>query len=108
MSDKYSQRQTYNKLVRDKILEILESKGKPYKSHIADTAEYRTKLREKLTEELAEFDTDNNAEELADILEVVYALADELGSSREELEKLRQQKATERGGFSKRIILEES
>jgi predicted house-cleaning noncanonical NTP pyrophosphatase (MazG superfamily) len=98
----------YDKLVRDKIPEIIERKGEKALFHIADEAEYRSQLERKLKEETAEFLKDKNAEELADILEVVYALAATLNVSLEELERLRLKKAQERGDFKKRIILEET
>ncbi len=93
------------KLVRDKIPDIIRSKGEEPVTRIADELEYDQKLREKLVEEVEEFLRDNNTAELADILEVVYALAGRLGTSREEVEQLRKQKAEERGGFEEGIIL---
>lgn len=99
---------SYNKLVRDKIPEIIAAKGQSYKIHTATPEEYRVKLIEKLGEEVAEFTKEPSVEELADIMEVVQALAFLLESTPAEVEKLRAQKAEERGGFKKRIILEES
>lgn len=64
-------------------------------------------LDAKLDEELAEYHQDQNLEELADLLEVVYATAVARGYSVEELESLRKKKAAERGGFSKKILLKE-
>jgi len=98
----------YDKLVRDKIPEIIGAKGQTYKIHTASDEEYRTKLIEKLGEEVAEFTKEPNTEELADILEVIHALAYLLESTPQEIEKIRQTKTDERGGFSKKIILEES
>jgi predicted house-cleaning noncanonical NTP pyrophosphatase (MazG superfamily) len=61
--------------------------------------------REKLTEEVAEFlASDNDPEELADILEVLFALAEQVGTDAQQLEKLRAAKAEERGGFADRVI----
>lgn len=99
---------TYNKLVRDKIPEIIESQGKTCKTRVLTPEEYRQKLHEKLDEELAEFHRDKNAEELADLMEVILAAAAELGCSAEELERIRKEKAAKRGGFEGRILLEES
>ena len=98
----------YNKLVRDKIPEIISLKGGSSISHIATDEEYGKKLKEKLSEEIAEFLKDGNPEELADILEVVYALGDTLGVTREELEIIRAKKEDERGAFRKKIVLDES
>lgn len=94
-----------NKLVRDKIPDIIRNKGgQPITKDLTDT-EYEPALLQKLQEEVAEFVADKNVEELADILEVVYALAETLHVSAEALEDLRQKKATERGAFKNRILL---
>ena len=71
---------------------------------ILDDAEYRDCLSRKLDEEVQEFHKENNLEELADILEVVYSLA-EINGGREELERIYVKKHEARGGFSKRIFL---
>ena len=97
----------YQKLVRDHIPGIIEASGKIPIISPADEKEYRVKLREKLSEEVAEFLESGKSEELADILEVVYALAQQQGLSVSALEQVRAQKAAERGGFSQRIILKE-
>lgn len=95
----------YNKLVRDKILEIIEADGKTHKSRILDEKEYLEHLVKKLEEELHEFKQDLSIHELADLQEVILALAGVI-AGREELEKVRVQKAEERGAFEKRIFLE--
>ena len=98
----------HNKLVRDKIPQICRDNGDEPTTRILDESEYKKELDKKLQEEVAEYNQDDNLEELADILEVVYAIADQKGSSREELEKLRAKKATERGGFKDRVFLVET
>ncbi len=98
----------FNKLVRDRIPEIIRSKGKTPIIHIASDEEYEKKLRAKLQEEVDEFLQDPDKEELADILEVIYALCDLYGVSRDKLEEFRAKKARERGGFKKKVILEET
>jgi predicted house-cleaning noncanonical NTP pyrophosphatase (MazG superfamily) len=93
------------KLVRDKIPQIIRSEGLEPLICTASAGEYGTRLRDKLREEVEEFlASDNDPEELADILEVLYALAEQTGTDRQQLEELRAAKAEERGGFSDRII----
>jgi predicted house-cleaning noncanonical NTP pyrophosphatase (MazG superfamily) len=93
------------KLVRDKIPQIIRSNGQEPIVYVASAAEYAARLREKLTEEVAEFlASDNDPEELADILEVLFALAEQVGTDAQHLEKLRAAKAEERGGFADRVI----
>ncbi|MEK7110725.1 MAG: nucleoside triphosphate pyrophosphohydrolase [Patescibacteria group bacterium] len=98
----------YDKLVRDKIPEVIRARGGQPVTHIADSEEYIQKLREKLEEEVAEFIRNNDSEELADIIEIVYAMGKERGLSPEDLESMRKREAEERGDFKERIILEES
>jgi predicted house-cleaning noncanonical NTP pyrophosphatase (MazG superfamily) len=93
----------HNKLVRDNIPDIITAAGKQPIVHQADTAEYRELLLEKLDEELKEYRESGKDEELADLLEVIYALVEDA----EALELLRKNKRDERGGFDRRIVLEE-
>lgn len=94
----------YNKLVRDKIPEMIRDQGEIPHIRILGDEEYLCRLEAKLDEEVGEFHRDRNPEELADILEVVYALADSIGS-REELAEIYAKKHAARGGFEKRIFL---
>jgi len=95
----------HGKLVRDKIPQIIRSKGQEPVICTADTEEYCVRLRDKLQEEVEEYlASDNDREELADILEVLYALAEQAGTDHQQLEKLRAAKAETRGGFADRII----
>jgi len=98
----------YDKLVRDNIPEIIRAKGVEPKLHIADDAEYWTKLKAKLAEEVAEFAESESAEELADIWEVIEAIMEYKGYTPAGVGAAKVKKAAERGGFKKRIILEES
>ena len=95
----------YNKLVRDKIPEVIQASGKTCETEILSEAEYLKMLDAKLDEELAEYHKDQNIEELADLLEVIYAAAKARGYTVAQLEHVRQKKAEERGGFEKRILL---
>ncbi len=98
----------YNKLVRDKIPKIIKEKGIVPFTHIADDEEYWQKLKEKLKEEVNEFLENSNEDELADILEVVYAIRDFKKIDKEKLETVRKKKAEKRGGFKDKIILDET
>ena len=95
----------YNKLVRDKIPAIIEASGEKANIRILETEEYRYELERKLDEEVSEFHRDQNLEELADILEVVYGLASGLGHSQDDLLEVYRRKHEARGGFEDRIYL---
>jgi len=96
----------YNKLVRDKIPEIIRSDNEKPITHIADDKEYWEKLKEKLTEETKEFFKDSNEEEFADILEVLHAISDFKQFNKKEVNQIRKIKAEKRGKFKEKIILE--
>lgn len=95
----------YNKLVRDNIPAIIEAQGETPVTRVLDGEEYLLQLEKKLDEEVAEFHGSGDPEELADILEVVYALGEAKGLSKEELLSLYQAKHDARGGFAQRIFL---
>ncbi len=96
----------YDKLVRDNIPDMMEAQGKKAITHVADDQEYERRLREKLKEEATEFYVSGREEELADILEVFYAILKFKGTTIEKVEHARKKKAEERGTFSKRLILD--
>ena len=96
----------HNKLVRDRIPEIIEGSGKTCVTRILPLEEYLAALDAKLTEELAEYQADKSMEELADLLEVMMAVAEARGHSFAEGEAIRRAKAEKRGGFRERIFLE--
>ena len=83
----------YDKLVRDKIPEIIEKSGKQCEIEILSDEKHLEMIDKKLDEELA------------DLLEVIYAATKARGYSIEELEKVRAEKAEKRGGFDKKILL---
>ncbi|WP_163536365.1 nucleoside triphosphate pyrophosphohydrolase [Gracilibacillus sp. YIM 98692] len=101
----------YNKLVRDLVPQIIEKSGKNYETKILDDEDYITALGAKLGEEVEEYFAAENdqdrLEELADVLEVIHTLAYKDGTTMEEVEKIRQQKAEKRGGFKDKIFLVE-
>lgn len=96
-------KESYHKLVRDKIPAHLDAKGISYEQSIATPEEYKKRLLEKLAEEVKEFLEKGNAEELADVMEVVVALKKlpEFAN----VEEIRKKKLAEKGGFDQRIIL---
>ena len=96
---------TYNKLVRDNIPTIIEATGAACTTETLSDADYLRMLDAKLDEELAEYHRDQNIEELADLLEVIYACANARGYAKDELESIRAEKAAKRGGFEKKILL---
>lgn len=96
-----------NKLVRDRIPEIIEASGKTCVTEILSDADYLKMIDAKLDEELAEYHRDQNIEELADLIEVIYAAAKARGYTLEQLEQMRSEKAVKRGGFEKRLLLKE-
>jgi predicted house-cleaning noncanonical NTP pyrophosphatase (MazG superfamily) len=98
----------YDKLVRDKIPEIIRHKGTEPVIHVANEEEYWLKLKEKLSEEIKEFNEAESPEEMADILEVIGAIMEFKGFKREDIEAIKDKKTEERGGFKGRIILDES
>ena len=97
----------YNKLVRDRIPDIIEESGKACVTEILSDEEYLRMVDAKLDEELAEYHKDQNIEELADLMEVIYAAAVARGYTIEQLEKARAKKAEKRGAFQKKILLVE-
>lgn len=96
---------TYNKLVRDKIPEIIKADGRECDTAIVAGDEKYKLLETKLQEEVNEFLEDKNLEELADVMEVLFGLAESLGYSEEELLEARDKKRKERGGFKEGIVL---
>lgn len=97
----------YNKLVRDRIPEIIEASGSACVTEILSDEDYLRMIDAKLDEELAEYHKDQNIEELADLMEVIYAAAIARGYTLEQLEQVRAEKAVRRGGFAKKILLKE-
>ncbi|WP_028612297.1 nucleoside triphosphate pyrophosphohydrolase [Paenibacillus harenae] len=100
---------TYYKLIRDRIPEIISKQGLSMSTRILESDEYLSELRTKLQEETNEFleakPGSEAVEELADMLEVIYALAEASGVTVQELEQIRAKKADKRGGFKERIYL---
>ena len=98
----------YNKLVRDKVPEIMRAKGIPSTTHTASADEYWAKLKEKLKEEVQEFLLADSEEEFADIMEVVEAMLESGKLGKVDVMRKKDLKKKERGSFSKRVILDET
>ena len=97
----------YNKLVRDKIPEIIVAdNGKTCVTRIMEDDEYLESLNTKMQEELKEYLESGEVEELADLEEVLRAILDIKNVSYEEFEKIRNAKVDKRGAFKKKIFLE--
>lgn len=95
----------YNKLVRDKIPAIIRADGKGCEVKIVEGNDKYELLEKKLMEEVGEFLEDKNLEELADVMEVLFGLAESLGYSEGDLVRKRTKKFDERGGFKEGIVL---
>ena len=100
-------RDKYNKLVRDKIPEIITTQGDVPVIKVLDDTEYFQALNMKLQEEVEEYLSEFSSDEIADILEVLRAIIEYKGLSYNEVEQIRKKKYDERGGFSKKINLVE-
>ncbi|WP_456276498.1 pyrophosphohydrolase domain-containing protein [Bacillus sp. AK128] len=99
----------YNKLVRDLIPEVIEKTGKSFTTKILNDEEYIIELNKKAEEELGEYlnatDQKEVVEELADLLEVMHAMAQYHGTTIAEIERIREQKEMDRGGFKDKVLL---
>lgn len=98
---------TYNKLVRDKIPEIIAASGsEPTTRTLTDDAEFLAALDSKLLEEVQEYLAEPSAEELADILEVLEAIVAMRRIPQPELRRAKNAKALKNGTFHERVFLE--
>ena len=100
-------RYTYNKLVRDKIPENIESEpGRKCKYRVLDDTEYLKELNRKVLEEANEFIEENSIEELGDLMEVINAIMQLKGYNIEEVKKIMKVKKEKKGAFNNKIFLE--
>jgi predicted house-cleaning noncanonical NTP pyrophosphatase (MazG superfamily) len=97
--------ETYNKLVRDKIPEIIAKDNKTCITRILSKEEFLQALNAKLAEELQEYEESLDLSELADLQEVLNAIVEAQGLTKEEFEALRLKKRKSNGGFEKKIFL---
>lgn len=91
------------KLVRDKIPEISKNAGENPIIEILSDEDYLVELDKKLNEEVVEYQADKSIEEMADVLEVLFAICEARGYSVEELMQVREAKREKRGGFKDKI-----
>lgn len=100
-------RYTYNKLVRDKIPENIDSEiGRKCKYRILDDEEYLKELNRKVLEEANEFIEENSIEELGDLIEVISAIMKLKGYNIEKVNKVMKDKEEKKGAFNNKIFLE--
>lgn len=100
-------RYTYNKLIRDKNVKLMEDKGCKVTYEILDEKRYGQELDKKLKEEVGEYLEDYSIEEMADVMEVIYAILKYRGITMEEVDKVRLDKQKRKGGFERRVYLKE-
>ena len=98
---------TYNKLIRDNNVKIMEDKGCKVKYEILDDKRYGEELDKKLKEEVEEYLADYSVEEMADVMEVIYAILEYRGTSMEEVEQVRIKKRNRKGAFKNKIFLKD-
>lgn len=98
----------YDKLVRDRIPEIIENSGNHCEVEVVNDEVALEYLYKKLQEEVDELVEDKNLEEIADVVEVLFAIGGKYGYSDEDILKGRAEKKTRSGGFEKNIILKKT
>jgi predicted house-cleaning noncanonical NTP pyrophosphatase (MazG superfamily) len=95
----------YNKVIRDKIPEIIADSGKKYNLKQLDDTSFLAELEKKLIEEVNEYAESKDVEELADMLEVIYRVSELRGVNSDELDEIRKDKAEKRGKFANNLFL---
>jgi len=98
----------YNKVVRDKIPEIIAESGKKSNIKQLDDTSFLAELEKKLIEEVNEYSESKDVEELADLLEVIYRISELRGVNSDELDKIRRDKVEKRGKFASNLFLIDS
>ena len=96
---------TYNKLIRDKNVEIMEKLGHKVEYEILNDERYNEELDKKLKEEVNEYLADYSVEEMADVMEVIYAMLEYRGMKMEDVEKVRIEKRNRKGAFKNKVFL---
>ena len=99
-------RYVYNKLVRDKIPENINSiEGRKANYKVLNDDEYLQELDKKLFEEAHEFIEEHSIEELANLMEVIFAIMKVENILIEDIEKAREIKNIKKGKFNNKIYL---
>lgn len=98
----------YDKLVRDKIPEIIESSGNKCEIEVVSDEVALEYLYKKLNEEVSELLEDKNLDEIADVMEVLFAIGSKYGYSEEDILNRRNEKRDSRGGFEDNLILKKT
>lgn len=96
----------YGKLIRDRIPEIIAKDGKSCKTRVLSLEEYKTALRNKLSEEMEEYQEAYDIHELADVQEIIDALVVAEGLTEEQFHAIQKAKRDSNGAFNKRLYLE--
>ena len=95
----------YNKAIRDRIPTIIKDKGSKCEYKVLDDQLFLKELELKLREELREYETSKDVEELTDILEIIYRISELKGVSKTDLEQIREKKKQARGGLARNYYL---
>lgn len=101
----------YNKLIRDRIPEIIGKDGTTFKTHVLDDDDFKVELLRKLVEEAKEVagakdDKKEIVKELGDILEIIDYIVKSFNLDVDEIEKVKSERKDSRGGFDKKLFLE--
>ncbi|MBQ2657600.1 MAG: nucleoside triphosphate pyrophosphohydrolase [Erysipelotrichaceae bacterium] len=98
----------YNKLIRDKIPDIIRAEGRKCTVEVLSDEDYLFHLNKKLVEEVNEYMESNDVEELADLEEVLRAILDAKNVEYDEFETVRKDKVAKRGAFKKKLLLKDT
>lgn len=98
----------YDKLVRDKIPEIIEASGNKCEVEVVSDKVALEYLYKKLNEEVSELLEDKNLDEIADVMEVLFAIGAKYGYSEDDVLGRRNEKRVNRGGFEDNIVLKKT
>ena len=98
----------YDKLVRDRIPEIIKNSGNHCEVEVVSDDIALEYLYKKLQEEVDELVEDKNLEEIADVIEVLFAIGKKYGYSEEDILNRMYEKKDKSGGFEDNIVLKKT